>query len=84
MSLLNDFQQGTSLNFKHLNTIFGITDDNDANRERSVEVTREMECCGLLQRTLQNISSLSRYSYYVKTVEIQKLPSPKFLIHENL
>lgn len=35
--------------FRHINTAFGITDDNDANRERSAEVTRGIEsavaCC---------------------------------------
>jgi hypothetical protein len=38
---------------KHINTATGIIDDDDdTKRERSAKVTRGVECCGLLQRTL--------------------------------
>lgn len=43
--------------FKHINTASDITDDNDANRERSAEVTRRrsvVACCKDLCSKRQN------------------------------
>jgi hypothetical protein len=70
--------------FKHINTISGITDDNDANRDRSAEVTRGTESDVARCKELCSTSALSPGTRKnVKMVEIQKLSSPK-LTHENL